>query len=109
MGIVELIVLCLATWRISSLLCDEEGPWNVFSRLRNKVGVKYNEANELYATNEIAKAFMCLWCISIYVSGIVIILYLLMPVSIYVFAALAFSAIAMLADKQLWRGYKKGH
>ena len=104
---VRFIILALATWRISSLLCDEDGPWNIFSRLRNKVGVKYNEQNELYASNEIAKIFTCLWCISYIVGGVVVVVYLLVPSSIYVFSALAFSSVSMLADKQLWRGYKK--
>ena len=104
---VRFIILALATWRISSLLCDEDGPWNVFSKLRNKVGVKYNEQNELYASNEIAKIFTCLWCISYLVGGVVAVVYLLIPSSIYLFAALAFSSVAMLADKQLWRGSKK--
>ena len=108
MGLVEFVILCLATWRLSSLLCDEDGPWNVFSRLRNKIGVKYNEANELYASNEISKAFMCLWCMSIYIGVLCILVFLIFPSSIFIFAALAFSSVAMLADKQLWRGYKKG-
>ena len=109
-SLLHFVILALATWRISSLLCDEDGPWRIFSWIRNRVGVKYNEQNELYATNEIAKVFTCLWCMSYIVGIIVVLVYVFVPASVYVFAALAFSSISMLADKQLWRGFKKeGH
>ena len=107
MTIVHFVILALATWRITSLLVDEEGPWRVFSRMRVKCGVKYNEKNEQYATNELAKILMCVWCASIYVGAIVVLVYIFVPASVYVFAALALSSISMLADKQLWRGFRK--
>jgi len=107
--LLHFVILALATWRISSLITDEEGPWGIFSRIRNKIGIKYNEQNERYATNEIAKQVMCIWCISYIIGAIVILIYFIVPWSIYLFSAFAFSAVSMLCDKQLWRGYRKGH
>lgn len=107
MTLLHFVILALATWRISSLLVDEEGPWHVFSKLRNKLGVKYNERNERYTVNVIGEYLNCVWCASYIVGAVVAIIYLFVPMSIYLFSALAFSSVAMLADKQLWRGYRK--
>lgn len=32
------LIAALATWRVSFLLVREDGPWNIFTALRNKVG-----------------------------------------------------------------------
>jgi hypothetical protein len=62
------LVLALATWRISSLLVNEDGPWFAFARLRARVGVRYSdETFQRYATNQIAGAFICVWCMSVWV------------------------------------------
>ena len=109
MDLLSFGVTCLATWRISSLLSDEEGPLEVFSKFRNLVGVKYNEKSEAYDSNEIAKQIMCMWCLSLWIGILVWITILIFPVFVYFLYPFAFSAIAMLADKQLWRGYKRQH
>jgi len=101
------IILALATWRISSLLVDEDGPRNIFMKLRSKCGVKYNDLNLRYADSVLGEYLNCVWCASYVVGAIIITVYLLFPASIYVFAAFAFSAVSMLADKQLWRGNRK--
>jgi hypothetical protein len=49
MTLLTLLILILATWRISSLLTNEEGPFEILSRLRKLTG-----------------AFDCLWCMSIW-------------------------------------------
>jgi hypothetical protein len=107
MSIIHFVILALATWRISSLLVDEPGPKNLFMRLRSKCGVKYNDLNLRYAESIIGEYLNCVWCASYIIGAILVVVYLLFPTSIYVFAVFAFSAVSMLADKQLWRGNRK--
>jgi hypothetical protein len=64
----NLLILILATWRISSLLSnpEERGPWSVCDRLRHLAGVHIDDAGNAYGTNELARAMTCPWCISIW-------------------------------------------
>lgn len=57
----RIIILAFASWRLASLLVDEDGPFGVFDRLRRRVGV--------YRTGEmsqVALAFTCIWCMSVW-------------------------------------------
>lgn len=48
----ELVLLSLAVWRVTALLVYDDGPWNVFARLRDAIGGPLN----------------CFWCTSVWVS-----------------------------------------
>lgn len=66
----EFLILSLATWRLSSLLVEPEddGPWELFGKFRQLMGVKHDENTGLfYGKNFIAQALLCVWCISIWV------------------------------------------
>ena len=63
------IILTLATWRISSLLVNEMGPYDIFETLRYRLGVRYDERSVRYGNNEIAKLFVCVWCLSVWVGS----------------------------------------
>jgi len=66
----EFIIYALATWRIASLLATEDGPFGVFSELRQELGVYYEEnaqgALVPHANNVIGKGTICIWCSSIW-------------------------------------------
>lgn len=64
----DFLIDALATWRLTSLLHREEGPFSVFDELRDKIGVKYDVNNMPYGENEVAKAFSCMWCLSVWIS-----------------------------------------
>ena len=85
------LILALATWRISKLLISESGPYEVLAKLRDVVGITYNEHSLPVATNELAKLFLCIWCMSIWVG--------LLLARGSVFKGLAYSAGAILFDK----------
>lgn len=77
MKLVDLFVLILATFRISNLFVSESGPYNIFGKFRKFVGIIEIEVDNgeivnevLDSNNEIGKLFSCLWCLSIYVSFI---------------------------------------
>jgi hypothetical protein len=64
----HILILILATWRISSLLATEPGPWDVFGKLRTLVGVRYDGGSP-YGTNVVGKAIVCVWCNSLYIGA----------------------------------------
>lgn len=109
MGWFPFVILALASWRIASLLVDEAGPLDVFEKLRVVVGIKYDEKNEPYASNELSKQFMCIWCMSLYVAILLCCIFYLFNWFMFVLVPFAIGAIAMLCDKHLWRGWKRGH
>lgn len=61
------LLLILATWRLTSLLVQEDGPLDIFVKVRKYIGVETNAYNVLVGQNVIAKAFTCIWCMSIWV------------------------------------------
>ena len=70
MSLSKLIIAILATWRLSSLLVNEDGPFRMFDRLRRRVGV--------YLTDEIGtplsflgRLLGCIWCASVWVAALV--------------------------------------
>lgn len=95
------LVLALATWRISSLLVNEDGPAQMFTRLRALVGVRYNgETFQREASNIVAEAFTCIWCMSVWVGLALTVAYWFLPATtVWLCLPLAFSAVAILIDK----------
>lgn len=61
-----LLIQVLATWRLTNLLYREDGPLDVFARLRDRAGVRYDEHSNRVATNPVGKALCCFWCTSVW-------------------------------------------
>lgn len=97
MTIIEFLILSLATWRVSSLLAEEDGPANLLGRLRYALGVRYDAESYAYGTNWISEQITCLWCVSLPV-GLAWFLFWLWAGNLAVFVALPFalSTIAIL-------------
>lgn len=66
-----LLLGTLATFRITSLFVSEAGPFDVFGKLRDAVGVVYDDHSQPQGTNELAKALTCIWCASVWLGGAV--------------------------------------
>lgn len=100
------LILALATWRISSLIVNEDGPGDIFTRLRVLAGVRYDgETFQQTADNVIAGAFMCIWCMSIWVGLILMIAYSLLPQpTLWIATPLAFSAATIMVDQLVQKG-----
>lgn len=60
------ILLALAVWRLTSLFVEEDGPFDIFARLRSLIGVYYDEFSVKQSKNEIARGLTCVWCASIW-------------------------------------------
>lgn len=96
----DIIILALATWRISNLFVDEDGPFMMFAELRRLAGVRYDKASEPVAENEMAKLFTCIWCFSVWLGLIVAAAYYFYPIRTYwICLPFALSALAISLDR----------
>jgi hypothetical protein len=91
MTLPSLLILTLATWRISSFLVvdgdnePENGPFDIFAKIRNWVGVRYDEYSQPYGTNVISKAMTCLWCFSVWIGIGLTAMWLICPATTLIF------------------------
>jgi hypothetical protein len=98
-NIVLFLLIGLATWNLSSLLVQENGPFAIFSRLRHALGVRYTPDQIVYAANPIAELFTCVWCMSRWIALLLVLLVLLLPnVMMWALMILAASTVAILID-----------
>lgn len=89
----------LATWRIANLFVNELGPYEIFSRLRRYVGVRYNAYSRPYGTNEISKAFACIWCLSIWAGLLIAIVTGPRRIGAMLVNGLAYSTVAVIVNR----------
>ena len=76
---VDLFILMLATWRLTSLVVKEDGPWNLLARLRHLIGVRFDAASQPYGLNVFSEGLTCMWCTSVWVGIVVSLGYLTFP------------------------------
>jgi len=96
----ELIVMALATYRISSLLVHEEGPFNVFGRFRTLLGIYWDQYSEPQANNMIGRAFTCVWCLSLWVAIALVVAHYLSPFyTFWLTLPFALSAVAIVIER----------
>lgn len=98
----EFLILALATFRITSLLVDEDGPFGLFFKLRYLVGVRKDQNGRIYGKNTIATGLICLWCTSVWIGIAWAVTYFVFPDgTILVAMPLALSSGAILVDRWL--------
>lgn len=91
----------LAVWRISSMLVNETGPWQIFERLRNRVGILHDQDGKPYQYPDgfFPQLLSCTWCCSVWVGAGVTAWSVFSYRSIYYISlALALSAFAIFLD-----------
>jgi hypothetical protein len=59
------IILCMATWRLSSLFAREDGPFDIFENIRL---ILYRAPKLIHKT--LGLGIICVWCNSIWFSAI---------------------------------------
>lgn len=66
MTLTNLIVMGLATWRVSHMLINERGPFDVLTELRSQFGVRHDyEGRPIsWPDNSLLE---CVWCLSVWV------------------------------------------
>ena len=86
----------LAAWRLASLVANEDGPWMVFKRLRQRAEQwckNYRFCREM----GVYDLFSCEWCNSIWIGAGLTLLYLWIGDAIlYIALPLAFSTVAIV-------------
>ena len=94
----DLLVLSLATWRLSSLLVVERGPFDIFMRLRSLAGIQHDQKGDAYMIpdNIVAQILSCVWCCSTWIAIFLTTLYVILPEMIVAAFPFALSAIAII-------------
>ena len=88
----ELVALAerlLATWRMSVLLVEEDGPYNVFRRLRKWARSLSVPGKE----SELSQALSCVWCTSVWVGAALTLVQRIWPWPVRALAASAGAVI----------------
>lgn len=103
MNIYDIIILALGIWRIANILANEDGPLEIFEKLRHKLGVRYAEEPpyDRYGTTVLSQGMICVWCSSVWLGIAVAILYNLTPFTVYVLLPFSLSTIAVLIDSHV--------
>lgn len=91
-----LILIMLATWRLSHMLAYESGVFGVLSRLRFHAGAYPHACDAQLQDGMITNILCCVNCLSLWVAPVVFLLWLYAPVFVWI---LAVSAGAMLLQR----------
>lgn len=90
----ELIVTGLATWRISYMLVNERGPFDILTELRSQFGVRHDYEGRPISWPD-NSLFECVWCLSVWVGCATAVL----PKKLSV--PFALSGVAVILEKYL--------
>lgn len=101
-GLVDLIVISLATWRLAALLIYEEGPWHLMTRLRERFGIIHEDDEPVgWPTSMPGSIFKCMSCMGLWVAPVVMLLGWLAPPVVW---ALGLSGAANLLESRAGDG-----
>jgi len=105
MTAIELAALGLATFRLSRLLAVDDGPFEIFARLR---ALFIAETNGIaVADNMVGKLLMCpYWCLTMWVGALALMTWCWFPIARWFWIWLAIAqagAIVGLAENRLAR------
>jgi len=95
-NIVDLLILGLAAFRLSSLFANEHGPLDLFGRIRRLAGARYDKQSREVPTTELSRGLMCVWCNSVWFGIALALVYLLWQPVIWLCLPFAISAIAII-------------
>lgn len=102
MRLLDVLILALATWRLASLLAQEDGPGDIFARLRKAAGVRYGPDNAPYGTNSLARGVLCIACNSVWFGAALTLgYYVLGGPWLWFCLPLALSAAAILVERHV--------
>ena len=102
MSLPTLLILGFATWRLSSLLANEDGPFKIFKRFRDWICFKHPGIGE---------GLTCEWCNSVWIGTIIVIAYYLTKFTVWLCLPLALSTITVMIKfvREYWEfNSKKG-
>jgi len=99
---IEFLILGLATWRISSLLVQEDGPGDVFMRIRELAGISHDQNKDPLAIPDgfWPNLLSCVWCLSLWMATLIFIAYLVFPkITVTICTPFALSSTAIIVNR----------
>ena len=101
--LVNLLVVVAGVWRISALLVYECGPWDIFRKFRELVGIVHPDGDcepDGIEGNFLSSLFGCVWCLSLWLAIIAFIFYTIDErITILVLSPFAISAGAIALER----------
>jgi len=104
MELIDFLIYGLATWRLSSLLVREDGPFSLFGKLREWTGIEHDENGDVEMIPErfLPELLSCVWCCSIWVALFWLLFWMLLPfVALRVAIVFGLSTVAVLVDERV--------
>jgi hypothetical protein len=102
MDLETLIIAILATWRVSCMIYFDPGPFELFERLRENLGVYITDKSGKPKTF-LARQFSCFWCITFYVALLVGPVALLWPWPLIPLALSGGALLLSQGGRLIWR------
>ena len=94
----DFVIMALSCWRLTSLVVYEDGPFHVFSKFREWIGL---EEDGSHPDKFLPSLISCAMCFSVWV-GLTWLGYLLAPViAISLSGIFALSAVACIIDRYM--------
>jgi hypothetical protein len=95
----QFFIMGLATWRIASLISNEQGPFYIFERIRERAGECYLPDGTRIATAMLGKLLQCLDCVSVHIGIFWFVVYFFVPNLWIMSIPFALSAMAIIWEK----------
>ena len=93
------LILALATYRLSYLIANEDGPLNLILRFRRLIGVDTNQHGLDYGKNNFAIGWICIYCNSIWIGALMAAAYFIWSdIIIWIMLPFALSAGAIIVN-----------
>lgn len=73
-NVIDLLVLSLASFRLSSLISLEEGPFSLFVRIRARLGA-YDYDEQGRVKSSLGRGISCPYCVGVYISALLYVTY----------------------------------
>jgi len=105
MGLIDLVVVFLAAYRLSDMIADpeQEGPYGILIGLRSWAGIYYDEYSSVQGRNSFARGLLCQYCNSVWIGflfSLVIVALVLLSIPIWlVFLPLGISGFVVMAKE----------
>ncbi len=102
MNLQNLTILGLGIWRISSLFVQEDGPFDVFIRFRERLGFHEDLSLDAVIPPDTfwGGLFSCVWCLSLWISAIIGVAWIFYPaIVLNVMVVFALSTMAIIVNR----------
>lgn len=100
--LVNIVLMGLATWRLTSLFKEEVGPFGMFTKVRKVLGIEhYSDGLPMqYPNTFFGKLWSCVYCLSVWVAAGIVAFYIFLPNAATIFALwLSLSTITILIEE----------